>query len=150
MPIYVGLYKKRPPFHSDDPDIEVSGGNYARQEVKFNYIPDGRLVASNSEQVRFPMATEAWNYIDLLKLHADNGSVIEIPLTVPVNVQVGMQARFEPGSINILTEWDTPLASTVKEMIQEDPFTWKDLSDLAAATFMSNRSVWERAVDDEL
>jgi hypothetical protein len=150
MPIYVGLYKKRPHFHSDDPDLEVSGGNYARQEVKFNYLPDERLVATNSEPVVFPLATEHWNYVDLLKLHSDNGLVIEIPLTVPVLVQVGMQARFEPGAINIFTEWDTQLGSTVKEMIQEDPFTWKDLSDLAAATFMNNRSVWERAADDEL
>jgi len=148
MTVHVGLYKKRP--HYNEPDAEVSGGNYSRQEVKFNYLSDAQLITSNSESVTFPMATADWGYIDLLKLHTDNGAVIEIPLIVPVNVSMSMQARFEIGSINIATDWDTQLASTVKEMIQEDPFTWKDLSDLAATTFMTNRSVWERAADDEL
>lgn len=147
MPIYVGLYKKHS--YSGEQDTEVSGGSYARQEVKFDYSSDENSVY-NSEDVVFPVATEHWNYVDLLKLHGDNGSVVEIPLRIPVRVQVGMQARFNPGSILIFKE-DPSFASTAKWVTKEDPLTWNNLSDLAAASkFVKNRSVWERAADDEL
>lgn len=61
--VYVALYLNDPT--DQDVGTEVSGGDYARQQVIFAapVQEDGKAVIKNAEEVAFPVATSDWGLI---------------------------------------------------------------------------------------
>ena len=157
MTLYIGLYKQKPPYWSEAGEHlvsqaqEISGGGYARQEIKMDYLPQGEgPVVANSEPVLFPIATRDIGYVDLARIFQDDERVLDIPLMVPARISIGTAVSFAVGSIIVSVDWTSQESQMIKQAMETEPLSWNDLSEFAAARFYGSQTVWERAVSDEL
>lgn len=97
--VYLALYTSAP--GAGDTGTEVSGGDYARQEVTFNPASDGQVV--NSADVVFPVATESWGTITHVGVRdaATGGNLLYYAaLSTDKTIAAGDQIKFPAGQLS--------------------------------------------------
>ncbi len=77
-PVYLALYTSDPTVN--DTGTEVSGGDYARQEITFSApaAESGKQTSKNTTEIQFPVATADWGTITHIGIRdaATAGSLI--------------------------------------------------------------------------
>lgn len=97
---YLALYKSNP--NEDNTGSEVSGGNYARQQIDFTAPTDG--VVSNPALIQFPVATATWGTITHIGVldAATGGHLLYFGAMTPNHtVNAGGRMEFPVGSVQV-------------------------------------------------